>query len=219
MNVKLLSILVVCFTIICGACSNEEDLIYASSSNDEKNVDIQGFLSESNPSDTVSINGMQIILCLSDKDDGNDDVSTRAVDDGTNPQPKPGELGPFYSQGTPKALSGKEYKNRKLMISGMPGVTTGVYFGDVWETRNTIKLPQDAYTARVAFPNPSGCKDYTNLSRGVNWNMTTIQNDQVMVTWWFYTFVLNYNTLGQQIYEVVPVDGAKVKIPYFYRIE
>lgn len=73
----------------------------------------------------------------------------------------------------------------------MTGITSGVYFGDVWETRNTIKLPENAYGARVAFPNPSGCKDYTNLSLGVNWNLTTIQNDQIVITWWFYTFVLN----------------------------
>lgn len=77
---------------------------------------------------------------------------------------------------------------------------------------------RNAYGVRVAFPNPSGCKDYTNLSRGVNWNLTTIQNDRIMIKWWFYTFVLKYNTLGQQISEVVPIDGAKVRIPYFYML-
>ena len=148
----------------------------------------------------------------------NDIIQTRAIVGSSDPQPRPGELGPFYSQGSPKALSGSEFKNRKLLISGITGITSGVYFGDVWETRNTIKLPENAYGARVAFPNPSGCKDYTNLSLGVNWNLTTIQNDQIVITWWFYTFVLNYNMAGQQIYEVAPIDGAKVKVPYFYML-
>lgn len=161
--------------------------------------------------------GVKIILSLSDIG-VNDIIQTRAIVGSSDPQPRPGELGPFYSQGSPKALSGSEFKNRKLLISGMTGITSGVYFGDVWETRNTIKLPENAYGARVAFPNPSGCKDYTNLSLGVNWNLTTIQNDQIVITWWFYTFVLNYNMAGQQIYEVAPIDGAKVKVPYFYML-
>lgn len=179
--------------------------------------ELDGTLSENNPSDTVTINGVKIILSLSDIG-VNDIIQTRAIVGSSDPQPRPGELGPFYSQGSPKALSGSEFKNRKLLISGMTGITSGVYFGDVWETRNTIKLPENAYGARVAFPNPSGCKDYTNLSLGVNWNLTTIQNDQIVITWWFYTFVLNYNMAGQQIYEVAPIDGAKVKVPYFYML-
>lgn len=207
-----------CLVIICGACSNEDDFINSSLSYETQSVDFGGTLSENNPSDTVTVNGVKIILSLSDSGVADDLIITRGIDGSSNPQPRPGELGPFYSQGTPKALSGSEFKNRKMLISGITSVTSGVYFGDVWETRNTIKLPENAYGARVAFPNPSGCKDYTNLSRGVNWNLTTLQSDQIVITWWFYTFVLNYNALGQRICKVVPLDGAKVKVPYFYML-
>lgn len=104
-----------------------------------------------------------------------------------------------------------------IMMSELAlGRSTGK--GVIGAYKSTIKLPENAYGARVAFPNPSGCKDYTNLSLGVNWNLTTIQNDQIVITWWFYTFVLNYNMAGQQIYEVAPIDGAKVKVPYFYML-
>lgn len=214
---NIISMFIMCLVVICGACSNEDDYNNSSSSHETQNVELDGTLSENNPSDTVTINGVKIILSLSDIG-VNDIIQTRAIVGSSDPQPRPGEIGPFYSQGSPKALSGSEFKNRKLLISGMTGITSGVYFGDVWETRNTIKLPENAYGARVAFPNPSGCKDYTNLSLGVNWNLTTIQNDQIVITWWFYTFVLNYNMAGQQIYEVAPIDGAKVKVPYFYML-
>lgn len=55
--------------------------------------------------------------------------------------------------------------------------------------------------------------DYNNSS-----SSHETQNDQIVITWWFYTFVLNYNMAGQQIYEVAPIDGAKVKVPYFYML-
>lgn len=209
---------IMCLVVICGACSNEDDFNNSSLSHATQSVELDGTLSENNPSDTVTINGVKIILSLSDTGVNDDIIPTRAIGGSSAPKPRPGELGPFYSKGTPKALSESKYKNRKLLISGMTGITNGVYFGDVWETRNTIKLPENAYGARVAFPNPCGCKDYTNLYRGVNWNLATIENDQIVITWWFYTFVLKYNMAGQQIYEVAPIDGAKVKIPYFYML-
>ena len=52
----------------------------------------------------------------------------------------------------------KSLKIEKVFIPNTFGVPTGVYFGDVWETAGIIRLPDNAYIARVAFPRPSGFK-------------------------------------------------------------
>lgn len=47
----------------------------------------------------------------------------------------------------------------------------------------------------------------------------TEEGDKISIKWSFYTFVLNFNAAGMRINEVVPIDGKKVRIPYFYRVE
>jgi len=195
------------------SCNNEEtDLV----SHESSSKTVSGVLTPTSPTQTIVMGNHSITLSL--ENTINNEISkTRVISDNSEPKPKEGETGPFYSKGTPKALSGSDFKNRKFLIQKTMGVPTGIYFGDVWETRNVVVVPSDAYAARVAFPDPSGFKNYTDLSRGVNWNLTTIENDQITITWWFYTFVLNYDAAGRRISEVVPLDGAKIKIPYFYR--
>lgn len=200
-----------------SSCSSDDSELQSSTSTNDFPETLSGTLTSENPTQTVKVGNCYITLALEIGCQA--DSETRGIIINEEPTPKPGELGPFYVQGTPKAMSGKEFKNRKLLINKNLGVPTGVYFGDVWETAGVIKLPDNAYTARVAFPNPAGCRDYETLAQGVNWNLVTEKDDKISVKWWFYTFVLNYNSAGMRISEVVPLDGKKVKIPYFYRTE
>ena len=203
--------------LIFSSCSNNDSEFQSFQLKKETPEVLSGVLTPDNPVQMVKVGERYITLSLADSSQSI--AGTRAIISNEEPKPKPGELGPFYAQGIPKEKVGKEFKNKKLLITKIFGVPTGVYFGDVWETSGVIQLPENAYIARVAFPNPSGCKDYNTLARGVNWNMVTTEGDKISVKWWFYTFVLTYNAAGMRISEVVPLDGKKVKIPYFYRTE
>ena len=58
---NIISMFIMCLVVICGACSNEDDYNNSSSSHETQNVELDGTLSENNPSDTVTINGVKII--------------------------------------------------------------------------------------------------------------------------------------------------------------
>lgn len=200
---------------LCFSCSNDDDVTY----NQFVPETLSGVLTHDAPRKTVSINGHNITLELGPAEVSGNRDRARASHSARDGQIILEEKGPFYSHGTPKALSGSEYKNRKIAVPTGMGVPAGVYFGDVWETRNSMTLPDNAYSGRVEFPDPAGCKEYTNLSRGVNWKLTSTSNGQIVITWWFYTFVLNYNSVGQRISEVIPLDGADVNVPYYYTVK
>lgn len=195
-----------------SSCSNDDTDLKLTHSTKESYEVRSGQLTPENPVQSIKIGKHNITLSLID--------SLRLIEDKDIMViylPKPGETGPFFTKGSPKPMIGKEFKNKKLFINKTLGVPTGIYFGDVWETSGIIQLPENAYAARVAFPTPSGCKDYNTLERGINWNMVTTEGDKITVKWSFYTFVLNYNAVGMNINEVVPIDGKKVEVPYFYR--
>lgn len=200
-----------------SSCSNDESDLQSTTSIKDVPMMLSGTLTPENPVQTVKVGNRYVTLLLENSEQLAE--GTRSIVPIEDPRPKPGEIGPFYAQGTPKEMVGKEFKNKKLLITKTFGVPTGVYFGDVWETAGLIKLPDNAYFARVAFPKPSGCKDYNSLARGVNWNLVTEEGDKISIKWSFYTFVLNFNAAGMRINEVVPIDGKKVRIPYFYRVE
>lgn len=52
---NIISMFIMCLVVICGACSNEDDYNNSSSSHETQNVELDGTLSENNPSDTVGI--------------------------------------------------------------------------------------------------------------------------------------------------------------------
>lgn len=128
------------------------------------------------------------------------------------------EYGPFYAQGTPRELTSSEYQNRKVLVTGQYGIPTGVYFADVWITSGTITLPANTYSARMVIPDPCGFEDIGTMEEGVDWNVVT-KSSGVELEWKFYTMVLNYNAVGQQIWHVIPIDGADVVIPYYYGVQ
>ena len=200
-----------------SSCSNDESDLQSATSMKDVPMKLSGTLTPENPVQTVKVGNRYVTLLLENSEQLAE--GTRAIVPIEDPRPKPGEIGPFYAQGTPKEMVGKEFKNRKVFIPNTFGVPTGVYFGDVWETAGIIRLPDNAYIARVAFPRPSGFKNYKTLVPGVSWKLDTEEGDKISVEWSFYTFVLNFNAAGMRINEVVPIDGKKVRIPYFYKVD
>ena len=198
-------------SIVCVSCNNNDDDFPNYQS---KIQTLSGVLTPDTPSKTVSINGVDITLEFGSIDSTKQNTARRNSIIKKAPI-QIEEIGPFNSQGTPQPLSGSEFKNRKLAVPSGMGVPAGIYFGDVWETSQTITLPENAYTGRVVF-NESACKSYETLARGVNWNMTALPNGRIAINWSFYTFVLNYNVAAQRISEVIPMDGADVVIQYYY---
>lgn len=163
---------------------------------------------------TIEFNGKSITFELIDGVENGS--STRAIDPPTgSPDPIPGLelLGPYYSSGTPIKTN---LTGQKMVLNGVAGLAAGVYFCDVWQTTGVVRLPSDAVMGKVAFPNPSGYKDWTNQSKGVIWNMGTGAGNIIELSWRFYTLVVKYNSAGAAMGITIPLDGAEVKVPYYY---
>lgn len=119
------------------------------------------------------------------------------------------------AQGTPK----KTLNNQKVIISGVTGVAPGVYFADIYTTSGSIELPSGASNVVFDLPEVCGYSDWASREEGVL--VTTVQTkkggvNKKTIKWSFYTMVLNYNAAGMYIGKVLPKDGAKILLPYWF---
>lgn len=117
------------------------------------------------------------------------------------------------ANGTPK----KTYSNQKVIINNVTGVSTGVYFADVYTTSGTIDLPDGATDVNFDLPDVCGYVDWTTREEGVI--KSTIQykdsgKNKRRIKWSFYTLVLRYNAAGASMNKALPKDGAKIYLPY-----
>lgn len=46
--------------------------------------------------------------------------------------------------------------------------------------------------------------------------MSTVTGNIVKLNWYFYTIVLKYNSAGAAMGYTIPLDGARVRVPYYY---
>ena len=196
--------LVLCASIVIASCSEDE---IVPQNNEDVNVEtISGTCKLSEFPKTIHFAGKTIILELMDSTSV-PKVGKRAQTNGLTLN------GPYYASGTPWKTT---HINQKFSISNTVGVPTGIYIGDVWRTDGQIRLPQQAVIGTIAMPNPAGYIDWTTREKGVNWSMSTTSSG-ITLTWYFYTLVLNYNSIGQAVGYVIPVDGADVRIPYYWQ--
>lgn len=117
------------------------------------------------------------------------------------------------ANGTPKKI----YSNQKVIINNVTGVSTGVYFADVYTTSGTIDLPDGATDVNFDLPDVCGYVDWTTREEGII--KSTIQykdsgKNKRRIKWAFYTLVLRYNAAGASMWKVLPKDGAKIYLPY-----
>ena len=197
-------------TAILYSCNNENDDIVTNnmSSNIGKKEIISGALTPDNPSQSIQIGKTKVEFYLVESS------SKRAKAESMNILSASSNVyGPFYSQGTPKIILNK----KTLAISSTKyGIPQGVYVCDIYKTSNSVTLPSEAFSGKIGFPNPAGLKSYAPLQEGVNWSLSTTSNNQINIEWYFYTILIRNNMGGASIGKVIPLDGAKVQVPYYY---
>lgn len=117
--------------------------------------------------------------------------------------------GPYYTTGNmSKILSSQKLSVRYAGYMG-------VYFCDVYAFRKDITVPSDAATAKIGVPSTSGFSNYTTQERGVVWNLKT-DSKEIVLQFYFYTLALLHDVSGAQINRVIPIDGNKIQIPYYF---
>lgn len=201
---KKLFYLALCVSTIFTSCGEDE---FVPQNNESVKVEtISGTCKLSEFPKTIHFAGKTIILELMDST-SMPKVRKRVSTNGLTLN------GPYYASGTPWKTT---HTNQKFSITNTIGVPTGIYIGDVWRTDGQIRLPQQAMIGTIGMPNPAGYIDWTTREKGVNWSMSTTSSG-LTLTWYFYTLVLNYNSIGQAVGYVIPLDGAKVKIPYYWQ--
>lgn len=209
-NMKKIIILFIGGAFVLSSCNQNEDFSKEITNGAEK---IDGSFELSELPMTIYFAGKAIRFELADSiiEDTNlvnmdtFEIGTRA--DGFE------SYGPYYVSGTPRSAGMKEQK--VLIHNTQSGIAAGTYFADVWTTSGTIILPGDAWGGKIGMPDPSGYVDWSTQKQGVNWYMATTAKG-VEINWHFYTLVLKYNSAGALFGWVIPLDGAEVRVPYYY---
>lgn len=191
-----------------SSCEQNEDIVLSEQANKEiVQKTLSGSFNLSELPKTVDFNGIKIEF-TSDSTvfDKKQTRSTSAAE--------PKWVGPFYVSGTPN----KVYNDlQKVSIHTEDYLNTGIYMCQIWNTNGKIILPSNAIVGQVLTPNPSGYKKWSNQEKGVNWSMSSTENG-VELSWNFYTIVIAYDMAGRQINRTIPMDGAKIKVPYQYMV-
>lgn len=181
-----------------SSCNNDHDMDNLGN----KVKTLSGTFKISDLPQTVDFNGIEITFELIDS---MPQIQTKAASDW---------VGPFYVSGEPfKAKS-----NQKVILGSSSGLATGTYICEVWLTMGKITLPSSAYAGKIGMPNPAGYSDYSHQEKGVNWSISTTSNG-IVINWSFNTLVVVSDMLGRRYNWVIPVEGAKVKVPYYYMNE
>lgn len=119
--------------------------------------------------------------------------------------------GPFYTTGKPRKIIG----STKVILKSAPGFSPGVYFAEVWITTGKILLPSNAKLGTIETPNPAGYINWSTQERGINFQLSAIK-EGLQLSWNFYTMVIKYDISGRRINRTIPMDGAKIRVPYYY---
>lgn len=122
------------------------------------------------------------------------------------------EFGPFSAPGTLTKL----FDLRKTVLVNQPGLPTGVYFCDIYESKTEVTLPQGAL---MNFTGASkiGFSNYSDQSVGVNFTETLLSNGSKKYTFSTFSIVPRYTQLGQQISSgALPTDLTGITFNYSY---
>jgi hypothetical protein len=108
----------------------------------------------------------------------------------------------------------KIYSDRKLFLSGIPGLASGVYFCDVYNFPLSVSIPTGA-VGRINSATTEGYVNFTTQVRGFNQGVSTTPSGTFLNGNTYYLYV-KYNILGQQINRQLPQTGQTVKFNYEY---
>lgn len=198
---KMYYYLLVGVCMLLTACSQDELSDLNVDNNEIK--ELSGSFSLSELPKTVDFNGTQITFTADMKSNG---IQTKAATGLV-------QKGPFYTSGTPERQS----TNEKVRILNDPILASNVYICDIYYIGGKIILPSNAIVGEIGLPEPCGFKNWSTQEKGIIWNLSTESSGKVL-QWSFYTIVVRYDMLGRQINYTIPLDGAKVKVPYSYYV-
>lgn len=186
---------------IMTSCNNEDVVDVIAPVNEVK--EMSGTFKLSDLPQTIDFNGKQITFDIIDT---TSIIQTKAA---------PDWKGPFYVSSEPFVA----HKQQKVTLGPKAGFSTGVYICDVNMCMGKINLPSNAYAGKVGIPNPAGYNDYSHQTEGVNWGLSTVSGNVIQINWSFTTLLVKYDIIGRTYNVLIPVNGAKVKVPYYYMVE
>lgn len=111
-------------------------------------------------------------------------------------------------------LATKIYSNRKLVLSGVSGLASGVYFCDVYSFSLSVNIPNGS-VGRINSFTTEGYVNFTTQERGFTQGVSTTASGTFLNGNTYYLYVKS-NILGQQINRQLPQTGQSVKVNYEY---
>ncbi len=115
-----------------------------------------------------------------------------------------------YAQGT----AVKQFE-KKAAIKNHPQVPNGVYYLELWKVTTKVKIPKGYRDIELDESGVVGYADWEDVCdnyQSVKISYNRRHPDERELS--FYTAVVKCNLVGQQIWEVLPMDGNKIKVPY-----
>jgi len=119
-------------------------------------------------------------------------------------------FGPYDIYASPTKI----YSNRKLIIIGVEGLASGIYFCDVYNFPISVQIPNGSI-GRVNSAIPVGYINFTTQERGFMQGFAITPSGTFIKANTYYLYV-KYNILGQQINKQLPENGQTVKFNYEY---
>lgn len=104
-----------------------------------------------------------------------------------------------YSTTMPASRILQQYK---VAITGISGLSSGIYFCDVYKYTKKITLPSNAIAGYINEVSPVGFKNYTTQESGY----VSISDGSTTLEVTTYKLHVLYNILGQQINKVYPTN-------------
>jgi hypothetical protein len=110
-------------------------------------------------------------------------------------------MGPIvYGPYTTSMPATKTLSNYKMVVSGQPGLATGVYFCDVYQYKANISLPANS----IGYPNsvtPQGVSNFSNQTLGYTYYTASGTTVMSVVS---YKIYVRTNIIGQVVNKTFP---------------
>lgn len=116
-----------------------------------------------------------------------------------------------YAQG--KAVY--QFNKYKVAIKNHSQIPNGVYNLEIWKVSTKVEIPQGYRDIELDESGIVGYADWEDVCdnfQSVKISYTKRKPNVRELS--FYTAVVTSNLIGQQMWEVLPMDGNKIKVPY-----
>lgn len=116
-----------------------------------------------------------------------------------------------YAQGVPV----HEFDKYKVLIKNHSQVPNGIYNLQFYKVSTKVEIPQGYRDIELDESGIVGYADWVDVCDNFQSVKISYTNRKPNVRELsFYTAVVTSNMIGQQMWEVLPMDGKKIKVPY-----